>query len=55
MRPRAALPAIPAGSAIALATGASCYAQQRERPGRLAAHAVTLVMFAVAVCLYRPK
>jgi len=33
----------------------SFYAEQRERPWRLAAHAATLAMFAVAVWLYWPK
>jgi hypothetical protein len=42
-------------TAFAVATSASFYAQQRERRWRLAAHAATLVMFAVAVWLYWPK
>jgi hypothetical protein len=42
-------------SAFAVVTSASFYAQQRERHWRLAAHAATLVMFAVAVWLYWPK
>jgi uncharacterized membrane protein YfcA len=42
-------------SAFAAVSSASFYAQQRERRWRLAAHAGTLVMFAVAVWLYWPK
>jgi hypothetical protein len=42
-------------TAFAAVSSASFYAQQRERRWRLAAHAATLVMFAVAVWLYWPK
>jgi hypothetical protein len=42
-------------TAFAVVTSASFYAQQRERPWRLAAHAAPLAMFAVAVWLYWPK
>ncbi len=42
-------------TAFAATTSASFYAQQRERSWRLAAHAASLVMFAVAVWLYWPK
>lgn len=40
---------------FAAAASGSFYAQQRERRWRLAAHATTLAMFAVAVWLYWPK
>ena len=40
---------------FAIASGASFYAQLRERPWRYAAHAATLAMFAIAVWLYWPK
>jgi len=42
-------------TAFAAVASASFYAQQRERRWRGAAHAATLVMFAVAVWLYWPK
>ena len=42
-------------TAFALVSCGSFYAQQRERPWRLAAHGATLIMFAVAVWLYWPK
>jgi hypothetical protein len=42
-------------TAFAATTSTSFYAQQRERSWRLAAHAASLVMFAVAVWLYWPK
>jgi hypothetical protein len=38
----------------AIAVG-SFYAEQRQRPWRLAAHAAMLAMFAVTVWLYWPK
>jgi hypothetical protein len=40
---------------FAAATVGSFYAEQRQRPWRLAAHAATLAMFAVTVWLYWPK
>ena len=40
---------------FAAATAGSFYGEQRQRPWRLAAHAATLAMFAVAVWLYWPK
>jgi O-antigen/teichoic acid export membrane protein len=40
---------------FAAASSGSFYAEQRERSWRLAAHAATLVMFAVAVWMYWPK
>jgi hypothetical protein len=42
-------------TAFAAVAVGSFYAQQRERPWRLAAHAATLAMFLVAVWLYWPK
>jgi len=42
-------------TAFAAVTGASFYGEQRERHWRLAAHAATLAMFALAVWLYWPK
>ena len=42
-------------TAFALVSCGSLYAEQRERPWRLAAHAATLAMFALAVWLYWPK
>jgi len=40
---------------FAAATAGSFYGEQRQRPWRLAAHAATLAMFALAVWLYWPK
>jgi uncharacterized membrane protein YfcA len=51
----ALLRAVVVFTAFAAVSSASFYAQQRERDWRLAAHAATLVMFAVAVWLYWPK
>ena len=42
-------------TAFAAITAMSFYGEQRERRWRLAAHAATLAMFAVAVWLYWPK
>lgn len=42
-------------SAFAAVAAGSFYAEQRERRWRLAAHAATLVMFALTVWLYWPK
>jgi hypothetical protein len=42
-------------TAFAAVSVGSFYAEQRQRPWRLGAHAATLVMFAVAVWLYWPK
>ena len=40
---------------FAAVSAGSFYAEQRQRRWRLAAHAATLAMFAVAVWLYWPK
>jgi hypothetical protein len=40
---------------FAATAAGSFYGEQRLRPWRLAAHAATLAMFAVAVWLYWPK
>lgn len=40
---------------FAAVSAGSFYGEQRLRPWRLAAHAATLAMFAVAVWLYWPK
>jgi len=42
-------------TALAAATAASFYGEQRERRWRLAAHAATLAMLALTVWLYWPK
>jgi cbb3-type cytochrome oxidase subunit 1 len=42
-------------TAFAAVTAASFYGEQRGRRWRLAAHAATLAMFALAVWLYWPK
>jgi hypothetical protein len=42
-------------TAFAAVAVGSFYAEQRARPWRLAAHAATLTMFAVAVWLYWPQ
>lgn len=42
-------------SAFAVISCGSFYAQQHERPWRLAAHRAALIMFAVALWLYWPK
>jgi hypothetical protein len=42
-------------TAFSAVAAASFYGEQRERPWRLAAHAVTLAMFALTVWLYWPK
>jgi hypothetical protein len=42
-------------TAFAAVTGASFYGEQRARSWRLAAHATSIAMFAVAVWLYWPK
>jgi hypothetical protein len=42
-------------SAFAAVSVGSFYAEQANRPWRLAAHAATLAMFALAVWLYWPK
>jgi hypothetical protein len=42
-------------AAFAAVSVGSFYAEQRQRSWRLAAHAATLAMFAVAVWLYWPK
>ena len=42
-------------TAFAAVTAVSFYGEQRERRWRLAAHAATLAMFALAVWLYWPK
>jgi hypothetical protein len=42
-------------TAFAGITAASFYGEQRERRWRVAAHAATLAMFALAVWLYWPK
>jgi hypothetical protein len=47
--------AIATFTAFALVAVGSFYAEQRERPWRLGAHAATLAMFTVAVWLYWPK
>jgi hypothetical protein len=47
--------AIAVFSAFALVSLGSLYAEQTNRPWRLAAHAATLATFAIAVWLYWPK
>ena len=47
--------AIATFTAFAAVAVGSFYAEQRERPWRLGAHAATLAMFTVAVWLYWPK
>jgi len=42
-------------TAFAAVTGASFYSEQRAHSWRLAAHAASIAMFAVAVWLYWPK